>query len=1061
MKDKTIINIISKIHSFLINALSLIFVTLSVLILLLLNGVYLNNVSLPNLHIKNLHIKWNKKLNVIVDEITVKKETDPNKPPVELEDIKKLLKYIKLFDHWFEKIRVDKIHFNDMSGSFKYLDGDSGLFTLHSADFDLKSSLAFSSKYLNLNIESLKDAKRDININGNLIFDTSGEIELTSLLNINIGNNSPFKLYSIGDMNGLSYSIEATDEIKDIKKIIDMFSFDPDIKYWFYDAMDLSGVSIENLHGWVKYNKSKDAYKNITIKASANNLIYKYDKKLEPIYTSKTDIELKHGVLYIRPQDAYTYNFFLDKSWLKIDFSKKEELLSLYLLFKGQANQDVLNLLNNYKINLPIMQTKGELDVDLKLDINLRTTDVKAIGNFQTKNAQIRYQGLDIDVFDVNVSLNNSIVKAKNIFAKYQDIASSYLDIDFNTQESKGYLNFKVNKLLFSEIDLELQNNKAPLNILYSISPKQEILKVNESVWKFKNNLIKLSSMQTLVDAKNLKIKIPKSSVESSGFLSASASGVLSLKPLRADIDIDLMKFNYESIRLDQSSLPIKFIYDNNFTFSSNSNINLIVADKKCSLKSAKLNINDGLLQIRNIQLSVDELIKSSLNVQYNTKTSTGTADMYNVAFVDDKLKEIFKRDKSIKLNIESKNNRTIINSKDYDIDYLMSQNRWDLKLKSIDKLAKNSEFLKKYNITNGNINFYKKDDEENINFSAHTNYKYKILVNGDSPVESYSVFGKIDGKTKDIALSVNNSVDVLIGDSIDIKAKNIGVNLDELVSLLKDINKDNVINGATSNVTNKKDDTKELYFDAINSNIYLSKNRHVVSDTIKLNYLNKILIAKLTHKKGSADFKFYDNKFTLNGKDFDDEFVEKISYLSKFSGGVFGFSISGSFDEYIGLIEAKDTIIKDHKVLNNVLAFVNTIPSLITFSLPGYNRSGFNASSAYIDFKYKDDIYKIDDISVTSKEITIVGLGEASIKNNSVNLDLNLKTDLGSSIAKIPVVGYILLGNNAISTSLKVTGALNDPKVDTQIAKDIAVAPLNIIKRTLMYPFELFKKDK
>jgi hypothetical protein len=95
------------------------------------------------------------------------------------------------------------------------------------------------------------------------------------------------------------------------------------------------------------------------------------------------------------------------------------------------------------------------------------------------------------------------------------------------------------------------------------------------------------------------------------------------------------------------------------------------------------------------------------------------------------------------------------------------------------------------------------------------------------------------------------------------------------------------------------------------------------------------------------------------------------------------------------------------------------------------------------------------------SQEIEIVGLGEASIKENSINLDLNLKTQLGSSFSKIPLLGHILLGEESISTTLTVTGALDDPDVNTQLAKDIAIAPYNIIKRTLMIPLDLFKDNK
>ena len=75
--------------------------------------------------------------------------------------------------------------------------------------------------------------------------------------------------------------------------------------------------------------------------------------------------------------------------------------------------------------------------------------------------------------------------------------------------------------------------------------------------------------------------------------------------------------------------------------------------------------------------------------------------------------------------------------------------------------------------------------------------------------------------------------------------------------------------------------------------------------------------------------------------------------------------------------------------------------------------------------------------------------------------MDMNLKTDLGSSISKIPLVGYILLGDDTVSTSLTLTGKLDDPTIDTQVAKDIAVAPWNILKRTLTYPMKLFESDE
>ena len=188
---------------------------------------------------------------------------------------------------------------------------------------------------------------------------------------------------------------------------------------------------------------------------------------------------------------------------------------------------------------------------------------------------------------------------------------------------------------------------------------------------------------------------------------------------------------------------------------------------------------------------------------------------------------------------------------------------------------------------------------------------------------------------------------------------------------------------------------------------------------------------------------------------------MDKLFALSKFKDGKLSFSMAGKTKDYKGLIHIKNTTVLDYKILNNILAFVNTIPSLVTFSLPGYSKNGLEVKSAYINFNSKDDIFDITDISLDSKEMDIVGRGTASFTKNEIDINLNLVTDLGSSISKIPVVGYILLGEDSISTSMSISGKLDDPNVKSLIVKDIAIAPLNIIKRTLLLPFHLFESDE
>jgi hypothetical protein len=246
------------------------------------------------------------------------------------------------------------------------------------------------------------------------------------------------------------------------------------------------------------------------------------------------------------------------------------------------------------------------------------------------------------------------------------------------------------------------------------------------------------------------------------------------------------------------------------------------------------------------------------------------------------------------------------------------------------------------------------------------------------------------------------------------------------------------------------------LFINAKNCYIKLDNERVVLSDSIKVQYFKDILTAQLLYKNGKAGFKLQNREFHLYGYGFNDTFMQNLFSISKFKGGNLDFSISGNLNKYNGIFFVKNTRMLDYVILNNVLAFINTVPSLATFSLPGYDKNGLLVNNAYMRFEAQNKHYTVSDLYIGSKEITIVGKGDVDLNTNSIDLTMNLKTDLGSNLSKVPLVGYILLDGKSISTTLKVYGPLKDPKVETMLAQDIAVAPLNIIMRTLKLPYKL-----
>ncbi len=1013
--------------------------------------MYIDDISFQNINVKKLYIKWDEKITISANEIAVTKESSDNNSEVKYKKVVQTLKEILPFTNWLKELELKKITINGIKGEVKYIDDQKGYLNLTSNTFTLKSSLLPNSGLLHISIEELKAFENGLNINGTLLLKAKKEPDFTALLNIDLDDDTNLELHLHGNTQKLFYELGSKEDIKNTRKIVDLFDLEPNIKYWIYDAIDMSSLSIESFKGWVEYKNLDKAYLNLHAKATANNLNYTYDQKLAHVSSAKTELEFKDGVLYIRPQQAYSYGFYLDKSWLKIDFAKDEETLTLHLIFKAQANKDIVSLLERYKIKLPFLQKKGQVETDLKLDIKLRTLDVEADGSFYAKDAQINYLGLDLDVANANIYLKNSYVKVDNMYVKYKNIASADAWMELDAKESEGKLTLKFDKITQEENSLSLINKKKLLAV-YNISPKVDYISIEKSTWNYKGKMINISAIKVPFNMKELKAHLPVTSILTPELGSALLSGDISFKSGKADLNIDILKINKKDIELSKPTPAFKLLYENGaINVSSKKAISMNIDKKKTTLEDVVFNITKDRIKADNILLNYNDTIRSKIDLDYDIKNSNGLLSLKDNAIYDNDFNEMFKTDENIELFLENKDNSTIIGSKKYDFEYISNDEKWILNAKSLEKISKYSKVLKKYDLTNGSLKIEKKEGQRELTFLLQSEYKYKFLTTLEKPVDNYTAEGKYNLDTKEIALTINNVVDVEIMNDIKINARNTGINIKEIISYFSQIDS-----------TQELDNKIKLYIEAQNSFLYLAQNRRIISDRIDLRYIDKTISAELLHNRGRAVFTLKDDKIYLYGDEFGDEFMDKLFALSKFRGGSFEFFINGTLKEFDGMINIQKTTILDYKILNNILAFVNTVPSLVTFSLPGYNKSGIAAERTYINFKFKDDVYNMSDIYLKSKEIEIAGVGEASIEKNSINLDLNLKTDLGSSVSKIPLVGYILLGKESVSTTLKVTGKLDDPDVTTQIAKDIAVAPFNIIKRTFMFPFELFKsKDK
>ena len=1020
------------------------FLLLIGLFIVLQNGLYLDNVSISNIHAKNIYIVYNNRLDVSIDELKIDTSNNKTKSNTTFKEISRYLKIVSQTTNWFHSIVINKIKVNNVSGSFKYTSDTQGFLVLKSPTLDLQSKISFQSALLKLSIQNFQDKKNALEVHGDVVFDTKNE-KIYIKMNLNVHNDANVTLYALADSKKLLYKVLSHKSISDISHLITMAHLPKEVIYWAYTAIKMDHLDIKEFHGFVNYDDLNNAYKNIYIKAAAIKLDYAYNPKLDAVHTEQTNLEFKNGVLYIRPQEPHSYGMDLGKSWLKIDFDKKEELLTLHLLFDGMLNKDMLHVLRTYDIKLPFLQRKGKVATNLVITVNLRNINVNAKGDFYTKKANFDYLGLNIDVDELHMNLDNYDVVIDKMKARYKDIAQADVHVTFNAKKSVGTINLDFHKI--QARGLSLIAEKKPLHIAYNIDPKQDTIDIQKSVWRYKSQTITLDKLLVDFNLKTLEAKIPITFFSVDKLANGYINGIVNIKTSKMDLDADLLKLQYSGVELSQTVTPLKIKYDKFLSVSSKSDIYFNVNGSEYIAKNFYIDFEKESIYVKHTLLQISRYIETKIYANYDFNSKKAHISLSDFILKNPDTDEILYENNKILLGGYIDDNNIIINSKELDATFVSNNEQWKLTLDSLATVAKKSNFLQKYKLNEGQISFYKNNDALYTQFDAHIRYPYHLLVNKDKEIKNYEITGEITKEQK-IYCTVNKNIDVKIGKDIKIKVHDTGLNLDAIIDFTKQITQ-----------SNKAKSDLKLSVNAINSYLYLGNGRYAISDTMHLQYFNDILTAQLTYKNGNAGFKLQNNTFHLYGKNFNDKFMENLFVLSKFSGGSLDFSMDGTLDDYKGVFYMYDTTMIDYKLLNNVLAFVNTVPSLVTFSLPGYNKKGLHVKNAYVKFHAKKGVFDVSDIYLESKEMTILGKGTADIKKDMIDLTLNLKTDLGSNLSKVPLVGYIIFDGKNISTTLKVTGKLSDPTVNTMLAKDIVVAPLNIIKRTLTLPYELIKK--
>lgn len=578
------------------------------------------------------------------------------------------------------------------------------------------------------------------------------------------------------------------------------------------------------------------------------------------------------------------------------------------------------------------------------------------------------------------------------------------------------------------------------------------------------SSLIRIPFLKLVLDEQRLDFIFDKASFEGQD-ISASKVHIYKItEPKQAGIFI-LLKSN--TLKFDEKikalvshyGAKIPFIQLNG-TLKSELGINIaFIQGAKASLKgefeleNSKLDLLEFFVKKGRVHLENDivlleefevenEFLQSALSSRLDFKEKNGFFDLNISKLKLDNALDLSKKDLRLDFNFDE---NLSLESKELGLEAKFSEGLL-LTSKEPNLLKTYSPLLKELRVQN----------IEDFNLSSQDLKKYKIQARGVSfdlglfkndktkyNKDSFEIIK--DEKTISI-----NTQSALIQAFIDEKQINIKArDLAYVYSGKSDLNAINF--------------TKDFVFSGSNISIELENiQKKLVFDSIEASAKGGLLLADAQRKTASFDLLKNANELRLKITNANDANINEFFDKNLTERGSFNLLVEGKDSQnFEAKIWFKDTYLKEAKSVNQLISFIDTVPSLLIFKPPTFNNTGLKVEEGVIDIQRQNELVRVKALSLKGDSLDILGLGFANLELNTLNLDLELKTlkSASSIVSKIPIVNQVVLGKNReISTNLKVDGSLANPNFRTQIVQDIIKSPFNLIRNIIEMPSTWFE---
>jgi len=1027
-------------------------VTIVGLVVFLHRGIHVEHFSWKNIQLKNCNIVWDGKIRVSIKTINILPEDIENSSLPGVTDMRGYLLAARYAGSFISEASVENLISKNFSGAFKYTGwsaGVPGLIQVSSPDITCDVTIHYDGNDFLLEIKELSSNAYQSVITGSARI--TDEDLVTGTLLADIAGVLPLSLTFAADNKSLSFATDKPVTVSSITPVVDLFQLSPKISPWISQYLKGSSYQLNSLEGRLLWDDPASFLQSVYAKVRVQDCQYTFAQGVEPIKSEYTDVVFENSVLSIYPHNAQFYGQDCEKSRVKIDFTEPTKvILTAYIDTHAVIDDDIINLLGHYRIAMPVKQLEGTTATDLVLEINLSAFDLDATATFKVDQGIFEYEGMTLDVSDCIVLLKNTNITIQRMQLTYPEAFTVKVSGDIALNEKYGDISINVvdSKFKAGDSELILHNGSETLSYLYHIRPDGNSVESTASTWQFDSNLFHLAPFKASFNPRSQIMSVPPTVVKTTKSQSeAKISGKINIKSRAADLLLDFNAYRRGNIELAQPHWNLGVHIGNGLKIHHRETSKWLINNIATTLSPNEIHYKNDELTIKNGHFTYGDFFEGSVDGSFNFKTRKGSFFLSKLDLKNDTIGTLLSDYDGFEVIVSSDEKSTEFYIPMLDVTIESAEDSgWQVTFRDLDKLGGRFPFFKRYHLTDGTISFGSKNGKKPYHFQGTITYPYSLFVVGDSTVNHLDFSGTI--AEEKISAQVIEKLSITIDEKITITSDDVEYNIVEVVKLLKNISK-------VSDASAKKDHSRQIELTARNSSLYFRPESRVLADKLLLRIEDGKTVLWLEHESGNAAFVAEDGEFSLDGVDLDDTFMEALLPGSNFSGGTLSFAGRGRLENFAARFKVQNTTLENYVVMNNVLAFVNTIPALLTFSVPDYDKDGIVVESALLDLSYGDKLYTVNSFDVIASQLTIRGVGHASLFDDNINLKLNLITEGRKDLSKIPLVGYVLVGDEKVpSIKLEVTGKLSDPDIQNSAFEEVVTLPFDIGLRVLSLPF-------